>query len=77
MASTSQHFNPLAYDINGLAKACGRGRSAIFEDIAAGRLIARKAGSKTIVLHGDAVAWLEALPVREPSQLASRTTAAG
>lgn len=58
---------PLAYDIKGLSEASGRGRSIIYEDMAAGRLIARKAGGKNIILHDDAVAWLEALPIREPS----------
>jgi hypothetical protein len=59
---------PLAYDIPGLAKATGRGRSLIFQDIAAGRLTARKAGGKLIVLYEDAKAWLQALPVREASK---------
>ncbi|MDP3600950.1 MAG: DNA-binding protein [Bosea sp. (in: a-proteobacteria)] len=66
--TTSNSYSPppLAYNIPDLAKASGRGRSVIFEEIAAGRLIARKAGGKLIVLYDDAVAWLQALPVREP-----------
>lgn len=59
---------PLAYDIRGLMKASGKGRSTIFEDIAAGRLNARRAGGKLVVLYDDAKAWLNALPVREPSK---------
>jgi hypothetical protein len=49
-------------------KASGKGRSTIFEDIAAGRLTARKAGGKLIVLYDDAKTWLHNLPVREPSK---------
>ncbi|WP_156115952.1 DNA-binding protein [Bosea sp. UNC402CLCol] len=72
MTKKTKPIFPLAYDIKGLIQASGRGRSTIFEDIAAGRLIARKAGGKTIILYDDAVAWLHALPVREPSRLTSR-----
>lgn len=75
MAEERKKYFPLAYDINGLASACGRVRSTIFEETAAGRLIARKAGGKTIVLYADAIAWLEALPIREPSRSALQVTA--
>lgn len=71
MANNSNKHTPLAYDINGLSEASGRGRSVIYEDIAAGRLIARKAGGKNIILYDDAVAWLRALPIREPAALSS------
>jgi len=67
MAKKKNIYMPLAYDIKGLSEASGRGRSVIYEDIAAGRLIARKAGGKNIILYNDAVAWLETLPIREPS----------
>lgn len=72
MISTTDYSIPLAYDIKSLVKASGRGRSVIFEDIAAGRLKARKAGSRTIILHGDAVNWLQALPTRETSRTPRR-----
>lgn len=61
---------PLAYDIQGLVQASGIGRSTIYEEMAAGQLKARKAGRRTVVLHEDAVIWLQALPVREPSSKA-------
>jgi hypothetical protein len=60
---------PLAYDVAGLAKSSGRCRSIIFEDIAAGRLTARKAGGKLVILYDDAKAWLHNLPVRAPSKV--------
>lgn len=63
-------FNPppLAYDMQGLVKASGWGRSKIQDDIAAGRLKARKSAGKLFVLHEDAVEWLRSFPVREPSK---------
>jgi len=66
MPAKNDKTSPLAYDIVSLARVSCRGRSVIFEDIAAGRLKARKAGGKLIILHEDAIAWLHALPIREP-----------
>jgi excisionase family DNA binding protein len=45
------------------ARFLGIGRSLIFEEIKAGRLIARKAGRRTIITYDDAVAYLHSLPV--------------
>ena len=59
---------PLAYDVQGLMKASGWGRSKICEDIADGKLKARKSAGKLIILYEDAREWLLALPVREPSR---------
>lgn len=56
----------LSYDVKGLMKATGWRRWKIQEDIAAGRLKARKSAGKLIILREDAVAWLQSLPVREP-----------
>jgi excisionase family DNA binding protein len=52
----------LAYTIAELVRGTGAGRSKIYEEIAAGRLKVRKLGSRTLVLHSDAMAWLESLP---------------
>jgi hypothetical protein len=68
MASHLYDPPPLAYDMQGLIKASGWGRSKIQADIAAGRLKARKSAGKLIILYEDARAWLLALPVREPSE---------
>lgn len=59
---------PLAYDIRGLMKATGRGRTGIFDDIKAGRLKARKTAGKITVLYEDARAWLQSLPVHDASK---------
>jgi hypothetical protein len=52
----------LSYSIERLAKVCDVGRSLIYEEISAGRLIARKVGRRTIVRRSDAIRWLCALP---------------
>jgi Helix-turn-helix domain len=52
----------LAYSIERLAKESDISRSMIYEEIAAGRLIARKIGRRTIVRRSDALRWLRSLP---------------
>ena len=53
---------PLAFDIAGLVRAAPASRSKIYEEIANGNLIARKLGSRTIILREDAEEWLRSLP---------------
>jgi excisionase family DNA binding protein len=55
---------PLALGIIEAARAAGVGRSTIFEEIKAGRLKARKAGRRTLILCDDLAAWLASLPRR-------------
>ena len=40
----------------------------IYEEIAAGRLIARKIGRRTIVRRSDALLWLRSLPPLDPTE---------
>ena len=40
----------------------------IYEEIAAGRLIARKIGRRTIVRRADALAWLRSAPQLSPTE---------
>lgn len=52
------------YRIKQLAKPNGPiGRSTIFKEIAAGRLIARKIGGATIILEDDWRRWLVSAPL--------------
>jgi hypothetical protein len=51
--------------ITRLAKESDISRSMIYEEIAAGRLIARKVGRRTVVRRSDALLWLRSLPVLE------------
>ena len=70
----AQHEAPdpnatLALGIIEAARAAGVGRSTVFDEINAGRLKARKAGRRTLILREDLQAWLAALPTRvAPSQ---------
>jgi hypothetical protein len=52
----------LAYSIERLAKESDISRSMIYEEITAGRLIARKIGRRTVVRRSDALRWLRLLP---------------
>ena len=55
----------LAHSIPEAAKIASVGRSFLYEEIRAGRLIARKAQGRTLILHQDLVAYLSNLPTRE------------
>jgi len=52
----------LAFDVDQLDAVCGLGRTRAFEEIQTGRLKARKAGRRTLVLREDLEDWLRALP---------------
>ena len=60
-----QRFEPISREALSISEVCNAtnlGRTKIFEAIAAGRLKARKFGSRTIVLTDDLRAFLAALP---------------
>ena len=64
----SEEIEPkLAFSIPEAVRATGIGKTTLYEEIAAGRLIARKRGSSTIILTGDLNDYLEALPRLELS----------
>lgn len=58
------HTERLALSINDAVAASGIGRTKIFEAIKEGRLTARKAGRRTIILHDDLARFLQALPTK-------------
>ena len=51
-----------AFTVTELTKEIGIGRSKIYTEIAAGKLIARKIGKKTVFLNKDVENYLENLP---------------
>jgi excisionase family DNA binding protein len=61
---------PLAVPLTEAPHWLGISRSAIYEEIAAGRLKGVKYGKKTLITYDSGKAWLAALPevtlVREP-----------
>jgi hypothetical protein len=52
----------LAYRLSDLVDAVGLSDRTLRTEIQTGKLIARKCGSATLVLHDDVVAWLKTLP---------------
>ena len=52
----------VAYSISELPKITGFGRSKIYQEISAGRLVARKVGTRTIILASDLNDYLKCLP---------------
>lgn len=61
----------LAYSIAQLTELSGVGRSFLYEEIKAGRLVVTKAGRRSLVLYDDAVAWLTTLPKLSPAATSS------
>lgn len=54
-------FDQLAYSIEETARITSLGRTALYDEIKAGRLKARKAGRRTVILDSDLRAWLASL----------------
>jgi predicted DNA-binding transcriptional regulator AlpA len=52
----------LAHSIPDVCRKTSLGRTALYEEIKAGRLKACKAGRRTVVLDSDLRAWLVSLP---------------
>ena len=59
----------LAYSIPEFCKIAGVGRTKAYEELAAGRLKAKKVGSRTLITN--AAEWLDSLPDFEPSDRAN------
>ncbi len=55
----------LAYSIEEAIAATGIGKTSLYDDIAAGLLVARKRGTRTIILTTDLNQYLAALPAME------------
>jgi len=58
-----------ALNIPEAAEASNTCKSTIYEEIAAGRLIARKRGSRTIILAEDLQHWLRQLPTMKTADV--------
>jgi excisionase family DNA binding protein len=54
----------LAHSIAEVVKITGVGRSFIYEEIKAGRLVVKKAGRRSLVFDADLKAWLANLPAK-------------
>ncbi len=54
----NNNLEPLAYTIEEFCLVAKVGRTTVYKEIAAGRLIARKVGRRTIILPSDSQSWL-------------------
>jgi excisionase family DNA binding protein len=55
----------LAYTLDTACRLAAVSKSYIYEEIAAGRLVARKRGRRTVILADELEGWLHALPRAE------------
>ena len=58
------------FSIPKYAEWANLGRSKIYEEIAAGRLVARKCGKRTIITYQDGQDYLQSLPTVVPKNAA-------
>jgi excisionase family DNA binding protein len=58
----------LAYSIADVAKITGVGRSFLYEEISAGRLVVKKAGRRSLISDADLKTWLASLPEKHPGE---------
>lgn len=62
MALQNEEPAPLAVSVEEAASRAGVGRGFLYQEIGSGRLRARKAGRRTLILLDDLAAWLTSLP---------------
>jgi hypothetical protein len=60
----------LGYSVPALAEAADVSRSKLYEEMAAGRLKAKKFGARTIITAEEAKRWLDSLPDLQASATA-------
>jgi excisionase family DNA binding protein len=61
---------PLATGVDGACRALGIGKTKLYEEIAAGRLRAKKCGTKTLLPTDQFAGWLAALDPIETARAA-------
>jgi excisionase family DNA binding protein len=59
----------LAFSLSSVCKLADIGRTALYEEIAAGKLRAVKRGRRTLILADDLRRWLDALPAVQPNSV--------
>jgi excisionase family DNA binding protein len=55
-------INAIAYTIDGASKASGLGRTTLYELVGAGKIEARKAGTRTLIPADSLRAYIASLP---------------
>jgi hypothetical protein len=59
--------SPLVYMVDEACAIACAGRTALYEAINSGALVARKRGRKTLITDHDLKQWIECLPTIEPT----------
>lgn len=70
MDITNHHTDRQGLNIGEACHIAGIGRSKLYDEIASGRLRARKLGKRRIILRHDLDAFLEALPTEAKTRAA-------
>lgn len=65
------NIEKLTFSLPEAMRASGFSRSSIYRDIAAGRLVARKRGTRLVFLSDDLKSWLSNLPKATITQAAA------
>jgi hypothetical protein len=66
-ANTAVDPEIIAYPISAFCLLAGVGRQLVYDEINAGRLVAKKIGRRTLILRADAERWLAAAPAIRPA----------
>jgi hypothetical protein len=59
---TPRNIEAGAFSVDGFCTWAGIGRSAAYEEIKSGRLVAKKRGTRTLIPRENAETWLANLP---------------
>ena len=63
----------LAYSIADVQEAASVSRTFVFQELKEGRLKAKKAGSRTLILHEDLLQWLSTMPDKNIEQVSEQS----
>ena len=63
----SERDHAEAFDIASFCQRFRTNRTALYRELDAGRLVAKKVGRRTIITKADALHWLENLPKQRPN----------
>lgn len=63
-ADNSGHDAPIALTVRDACAKLSISRSTLYQEIAEGRLIAKKSGKKTLIPTSAVMAWLDNLPAK-------------
>ena len=69
-------MDKITLSISEVARRTGVSRTRLYEEIAAGRLLVKKCGRRTLIPTTEVAAWVERLEPQTPSPSAAASTEA-